>query len=112
MCNTLQGYREAPETPKYNPSIGVIQTIIQKKPTHYFHGLQLAGPPARVRETFELNQLKFALQWPMALDFLLIKFSSKKVSNKNQTRPARTTESTMELAPASRRRARRPTTEV
>jgi hypothetical protein len=45
-----------------NPSIGVIliQTILQKKHAHYFHGLQLAGPPARVRETFELNQLKSA----------------------------------------------------
>jgi hypothetical protein len=43
-----------------NPSIGVIQTILQKKHAHYFHGLQLAGPPAMVRETFELNQLKYA----------------------------------------------------
>ena len=43
-----------------NPSIGVIQTILQKKPAHYFHGLQLAGPLARVHETFELNQLKSA----------------------------------------------------
>src|ERR1700684_2950770 len=61
------------------------------------HPKILQGCPFYTQKKFRVSPI---LVGPMALNFLLINFFSKKVK-KNQTRPARTTESTMEPAPAS-----------